>query len=120
SGGLLGRTGGGEGGVCGWGGERPSWAQAVKTNPAPPPAVRPRASGDPVLEVSALGPGSPPARGRTARERDCSGDPEQLLRVAVADLLLVGRGKPDRVEHRHRRTDVARPFLLVERAVGRK
>src|SRR4051812_22864494 len=64
--------------------------------------------------------GSPPSRGRQRRGFAYSRQPEQLLRVAMADLLLVGLRQANRLQHLDGVADVARALLLVERTIGRE
>src|SRR6202042_1934345 len=45
---------------------------------------------------------------------------EQLLRVAIKDLLALGVGKRNRIEDLQRIADIARAFFLIEGAIGRE
>src|SRR5271156_1427654 len=45
---------------------------------------------------------------------------EQLLRVAIADLLALGVGKRDRIEDLQRIADIARALFLIEGAIRRE
>src|SRR5690242_12710717 len=61
-----------------------------------------------------------PSRGRQPRGFPHSRQPEQLLRIAVADLFLIRLRQADRLQHLDGVADVARALLLVERTIGRK